>query len=127
MNCLAFSSACKNRVSLCITGSGQAIRVAPNGPIYDGSLVGGLITAKVDLANPRIAHDSTRIYGETDGIHLEIEFSNLYMDATADATVLGAAVFETATITADKATLATRLRLALDANNQLVAVLEGTG
>jgi hypothetical protein len=95
-------------------------------PLYDGSLLGGTLTAKVDITNPNLNLVGATIDGEADGLHVIVKLDQVRLDINAVATAVGSPLIgpEQATVTADSAELHTRLRLVQEADRSLGILIE---
>lgn len=85
-------------------------RVAQD-PVYDGSLLGGLFSARVSLQNPSLSVGRARIDGAVDGLHVRAEVLRPVTDVKVEARAVASLPTEFATVTADRALLGARLVL----------------
>lgn len=93
-------------------------------PLFDDVLLGGSVVARVDWQNPRLNLLQSRIFGAPDGLHVEVDLDDIYLEVVAAATILGGAVGpEFATIAADAATLKVTLQLGLAPGGRVTAVI----
>ncbi len=90
-------------------------------PVFDGALLGGTLSARVDLANPKLQlAPPARVYGASDGLHVEIDLQDLCVDVTARGSLFGLAVGpEQALVKADGAAVSATVEIVLDANRQV--------
>ncbi len=93
-------------------------------PLFDDVLLGGTVVARVDWQNPRLNLVGSRIFGATDGLHVEVDLDDIYLEVIAAATILGGTVGpEFATIAADAATLKITLLLGLQPDGRVTAAI----